>query len=140
MCLAPYVFYPINPILLPSTFFFGNCIEMPFSIQKTTSQTKTNRFRVLNLLKLCYERVFPFVFSCFVGSLCDTLLDDSMTLLPRTSHFSQSPIVEKHIQHFIDFCPALDPGFLIHVDASLFYILIHSSPYSRRSARFEFRL
>lgn len=83
---------------------------------------------------------FSFCLSCFVGSLCDTLFDDSMTLLPRTSHFSQSPIAEKHIQHFIDFCPALDPGFLIHVDASLFCILIHSSPYSRRSARFEFRL
>ena len=64
---------------------------------------------------------FSFCLSCFVGSLCDTLFDDSMTLLPRTSHFSQSPIVEKHIQHFIDFCPALDPGFLIHVDASLFF-------------------
>ncbi|CBK25335.2 uncharacterized protein [Blastocystis hominis] len=39
------------------------------------------------------------------GSLYDTLLDDSMALLP----------LEKHIQHFIDFCPSLDPGFLIHL-------------------------
>ena len=92
---------------------------MPSSIQKTNLQTRTIRFRELNPLKRCCERVCLFSISCFVGSLYDTLLDDSMTLLPRTSHFSQSPIVEKHIQHFIDFCPALDPGFLIHVDASL---------------------
>lgn len=58
MCLAPYVFYPINPILLPSTFFFENYIEMQLLTQKTNLQMKTNQFRELNLLRHCSERVF----------------------------------------------------------------------------------
>lgn len=89
MCPAPYAFYPINPFLLPSTFFFGNYIEMPSSIQKTNLQTRTIRFRELNPLKRCCERVCLFSISCFVGSLYDTLLDDSMTLLPRATHLRQ---------------------------------------------------
>ena len=115
MSLAHFVFYHINLSFLYLVFSCVNCIATQLLVQKIVLQMRNLLYHVLNHLKPCYEKVSPKNRFLLLGSAFDVFYEDSIAEIPCNIVYNNSFIVEKYITHFVDFCPSLEPGILLHV-------------------------